>query len=97
MSKLSKQKRKEAAVDSRLNSVESTIHRLDGDVKRLKKQYDEHIVAHIIDDLDKETFPGSGRPLYTYSDIGDKYGTSPATVGRIAEEHGRNRRGKKLG
>lgn len=46
----------------------------------------------IIDDLTKETFPGSGRYFYTYEQIGDKNGVSASKVSRIAEKNNLSRR-----
>lgn len=81
-------------INQTLQNHGSKINSLGNDIQQLKKQYDEHIVSHIIDDLQKERFAGSGKPLYTYSEVADKYHTSASTVGRIAEDHGLSRRKK---
>lgn len=95
MSNTSKEKRFKQGVNEQLQKNSRDINNLKDEVRNLQKQYDEHSLMHILDDLDKETFPGSGRPLYTYDNIADRNGTSPSTVSRIAEEHGRSRRGKR--
>ena len=94
MPKTSSKKRKLEAINENLQKQERKLNDIEADVQRLKKQYDEHIVSHIIDDLQKERFPGSGKPLFTYSEIGERYGTSGSTVARIAEEKGLSRRKK---
>ena len=94
MSKTSRKGRKLDNINQTLQRQGSKLNNIENDVQRLKKQYDEHIVSHIIDDLQKERFAGSGKPMYTYSEVADKYNTSASTVARIADEHGLNRRKK---
>ncbi|MCI9069108.1 hypothetical protein [Clostridium sp.] len=50
---------------------------------------------NILDDINRETFPGSGRWFYTYENIADRNNISASTVSRIAERHGVSRRGMK--
>jgi hypothetical protein len=95
MSNVSKEKRDKQRVYEQLQKHGRDINVLKDEVRKLQKQYDEHSIMHILDDIDKETFTGSGRPLFTYENIAKKYGTSPSTVSRIAEENGRSRRGKR--
>lgn len=94
MSKTSRKGRKLDNINQALQQQGTKLNNIENDVQRLKKQYDEHIVSHIIADLQLERFVGSGKPMYTYSEIGDKYHTSASTVARIAEEHDLNRRKK---
>jgi hypothetical protein len=94
MAKTSKKGRKLDNINQTLHRQGSKLNNIENDVQRLKKQYDEHIVSHIIDDLQKERFAGSGKPMYTYSEVADRYNTSASTVARIADEHGLNRRKK---
>lgn len=90
-----KQNRKDNEVDSRITENTTKINVIDNDVKKLKKDYDAHILGHILDDLQKERFVGSDKPLFTYQEIADRHNTSAATVTRIASEHGLQRRGNK--
>ena len=94
MSKTSKRKRKIDTINQALQQQGSKVNRIENEVQQLKKKYDEHIVSHIIDDLQKERFAGSGKPMFTYSDVADRYNTSTSTVSRIAEEYGLSRRKK---
>ena len=94
MSKTSRKGRKFENINQTLQRHGSKLNNIENVVQRLTKQYDEHIVSHIIDDLQKERFAGSGKPMYTYSEIADKYNTSTSTVARIADDHGLNRRKK---
>lgn len=61
-------------------------------IKELKEEFEKHIEKHIVDDLQKETFPGSGRPLYTYEHIAERNDTNPTHVCRVAKNHGISRR-----
>ena len=95
MTKVSKQNRRDNEIDSRLRNNETNINSVDNEVKKLKKDYDKHIIRHMLDDIQQERFPGSGKPLYTYQDIADRYDTSASTISRIAGEHDLLRRGNK--
>ena len=90
-----RQNRKDNEIDSRITENSTKINVVNNDVKKLKKDYDSHILGHILDDLQKERFAGADKPLYTYQEIADRHNTSPATVARIASEHGLQRRGNK--
>lgn len=92
----SRQNRKDNEFNSRINKNTTKINAVENNVQKLKRDYDEHILRHILDDLQQERFPGSGKPLYTYQEIADRYNTSAATVNRIASEHGLLRRGNKI-
>lgn len=94
MSTQSKKNRRDNEIDATLSKQSSEINRLDNEVKKLRKEYDQHVVEHIIEDLQKKRFYGSEKPLYTYVEIADKYNTSSATVTRIAEENNLSRRSK---
>lgn len=94
MSKTSRKGRQIDAINKKQQQQESRMNNLENEVQYLKKQYDQHIVSHIIDDLQQERFLGSGKPMYTYSEVADKYHTSASTVARIADEHGLSRRKK---
>ncbi|MBN1058511.1 hypothetical protein [Clostridium botulinum] len=97
MSKKTKKCRTKEKINNRLIKNETKINKLNNQYEKLKKDYDKHIIQHIIDDLGKETFYGSGRPLYTYKNIASKYNTSSSTISRIAEKNGLNRKkGNKL-
>ncbi len=50
---------------------------------------------NVIDDITRETFPGSGRWFYTYENIAGRNNISASTVSRIAEKNGISRRGIK--
>ena len=95
MSNLSKEKREKQKVHDKLRNHDRDINEIKNNVQQLQKQYNDMNLRNILDDLDKETFQGSGRPLYTYENIADRNNTSASTVARIAEEHGKNRRSKK--
>ena len=90
-----KRNRKDNKVESSIIKNATKINAVNDDVKKLKKEYDTHILRHILDDLQQERFVGSDKPLYTYQEIADRHNTSPATVTRIASEHGLQRRGNK--
>ncbi|OPH52190.1 hypothetical protein BC351_33190 [Paenibacillus ferrarius] len=95
MSKESKQIRKENQIDARTTKNENKINTLENEFRKLKKDYDVHILRHIKDDLQQERFPGSGKPLYTYDEIAERHNSSASTINRIAGEHGLLRRGNK--
>ena len=81
---------------TKYDKLQKRVNVLEQDVKKTKEKISKICKRNIIDDLSRETFPGSGRYLYTYEDIGDRNDISPATVGRIAEKHGLSRRNKKV-
>lgn len=76
--------------------------KLEKRVSTLEKNYkgiEECISAieelEVVDDLTKETFPGSGRWLFTYENIAERRHISASTVSRIAEKNGISRRSLK--
>lgn len=77
-------------------SNRSRLSNIENHLQKLEKKYDDHIIAHIVEDLDCETFTNSGRYMYTYNDLAQKYNTSASTISRIAEEHGLSRRNKSI-
>lgn len=91
---MSRATRKQETINSNIQKNTSKINSVENRVTKLEKQYDEHVVTHIVDDLGRQRFRGSDKPMYTYSEIADKYGTSATTVGRIANENGLSRRNK---
>ena len=62
-----------------------------------KQEYEKHIERHIKDDLMQERFPGSGKSLYSYNDIADRYDVSTSKVQRVAEDNSLTRRNKNIG
>lgn len=79
---------------SKVGSNRTRLNNLETRVQKLERQYDAHIISHIVEDLDCETFTNSGRYMYTYNDLAQKYNTSASTISRIAEEHGLSRRNR---
>lgn len=88
----SKRKNDTEKLFNRTNKMQQDLNNLTTKVNGLEKQWNQFSVAQLLEDLQKETFPGSGRYLYTYADLANKYSVSPSTVGRIAEDNGINRR-----
>ncbi len=78
--------------DKDIDKLKSETERLKNDAEKIKNQYESHIERHIIDDLSTERFPGAGKPLYSYSDIAERYNVSTSKVQRIARENGLTRR-----
>lgn len=92
---MSRKGRQIASINEKMDKQQRQVNNIDNQVQQLKKQYDEHIISHIVDDLQKERFLGSGKPMFTYAEIGKKYKTSASTVARIADERGLSRRKNK--
>lgn len=78
----------------RLNSIENNIKDMQKKLSTLQEDYKEHLETHIKDDLCQERFIGSGKPLYSYQDIANRYGVSTSKVQRVAENNGLTRRNK---
>lgn len=81
----------------RLDKAEKDINRVKKDLERDKANLMNHIDMHIKDDLSAKRFPGSDKPMFTYEEIGERYGVSKSYVQRQAEENGLNRRGRSIG
>ncbi|MFW6015369.1 MAG: hypothetical protein ACOCRK_02965 [bacterium] len=69
--------------------------KLEKKIKKLEDKFEEHIEHHVLDDILKETYPGSGRWLYTYSDIAKRWKTNSTNISRIAKKHNMSRRKSK--
>lgn len=67
------------------------------DLEKNYKTTDERISRieerNVVDDIIRETFPGSGRWFFTYENIAARNNISASTVSRIAEKNGISRRG----
>lgn len=77
----------------KFEKLERRVSNLERSQKQTETQLSLITERNIVDDLSRETFPGSGRPLYTYENTADRNGTSASTVSRIADKHGISRRG----
>lgn len=88
--------RKKGSNGARLDQLDRDVLELKQRVDNAKKEYDQHIDTHIVDDLMCERFPGSGKPMYTYADIAKKRNVSTRRVQQIAEENGLTRRNKNI-
>ena len=84
------------SVSNKIKKLESNVESLKTDVRNIKTEISSIKERNVVDDLTQERFQGSGKPLYTYEEIGSKNGVSSATVARIAEKNNISRREKKL-
>lgn len=84
------------SVNNQLRKLRSDVERLKSDMGTVKNDIASIKERNVVDDLMKERFPGSGKPLYTYDEIGTKNSVSTATVSRIADKNDLSRRDKKL-
>lgn len=86
MGKTSKKNRKDNQNEARW----AQQRRFNADIMNQVKQQMER---NIRTDLEAESFPGSGKPQYTYEEIAERNGCSETTVWRIARKYGLTRRG----
>lgn len=89
--------RKSGSNGYRLDQHDKEILALKQNAEEAKQHYEQHIERHILDDLSAERFPGSCKPMYSYSDIAERHGVSTSKVQRVAEENNLTRRNKKIG
>lgn len=84
--------RKKGSNGQRLDSVEKDILLIQKELEEKQKNFEEHLRTHIIEDLQKERFSGSGKYMYSYKDIAEKYNVSFGFVQRTAIKENLTRR-----
>lgn len=89
--------RKSGSNGQRLDNHDRDIRELQHEVKKSKEEFDRHLERHILDDLQATRFPGSDKPMYTYSDIADRYNVSQSKVQRTAVDNNVTRRKNRIG
>ena len=86
--------------ENAVSDLKTEIQDIKIQIADLQKQQDEQLERAILDDLEEETYYKSGRPLYTFDDIAERWSVSKAKVQRIAEsaalEGKTKRRGRKI-
>jgi hypothetical protein len=83
------------SVNNQVRKLRSDVESLKSEMKTVKNDLAIVKERNLYDDLTKERFPGSGKPLYTYDEIGKRNGTSSASVARYADKKDLSRREKK--
>ena len=83
------------SVNNQVRKLRSDVENLKSEVKAVKTEVASIKERNVVDDLTKERYPGSGKPLFTYGEIGKRNGVSDATVARIADKKDLSRRDKK--
>lgn len=84
--------RQKGSNGQRLDNVEHDLSQVKRDLQRQQEEYEQHIRLHVIDDLQATRY--NGKPLYSYTDIADRYQISVSAVQRIAMAEGLTRRNK---
>lgn len=83
-----------------ITDIKRNIQDMNQKISELQQQQESQIERNILDDLDAETFYNSGRPLYTYDDIAERWGVTRSKVQKTAEraalEGKTRRRGKRI-
>lgn len=81
-------------------TIKSDMQDINDKISELQQQQESQLLRNILDDLDEETYRNSGRPMYTYDDIADRWGVTRSKVQKTAEigalEGKTRRRGKKI-
>lgn len=72
--------------------LERRVSDLEKKTKIIDSNYNQMQERNIVNDIMKETYPGSGRDFFTYDEIGRRNNVSPAKVSRVAEKNGISRR-----
>lgn len=80
-------------LQKKINNMENKINKSFNEINNRLSGMEKR---NVMDDITRETYPGSGRPLYTYEDIGKRNNMSASKVSRIAEETGLSRRNGKV-
>jgi hypothetical protein len=83
------------SVNNQVKKLRSDVENLKSEMKTVKTDVASMKERNVVDDLTKERFPGSGKPLFTYGEIGKRNGVSDATVARVADRNDLSRREKR--
>lgn len=86
--------RKQGSNGARLDRHDKEIEDLKRKSEEAKKEYENHIQYHVIEDLNTERFTNSGKYMYTYADIANRHNIPISKVQKIAEENNLTRRNR---